>query len=517
VEFRILGPLEVLVDGEPLPPLGPKQRALLAMLLLHVNEVVSSDRLIDELWPDEPESAAAALQASVSRLRKALGEGGSKLATVVPGYVLRLEPEELDLRLFERLVEDARSAEPTAAAESLREALALWRGPALADFTYDSFAQTTIARLEELRLLAVERRIEADFELGRHAELVPELEALVADHPLREGFRGQLMLALYRSGRQAEALDAFQSARRALVDGLGIDPSPMLQQLEKAILRQDPSLDLTPAQARQRSILAAGIGWGALEPLLVIAEALAREPVREVILGRLVRRRDDLAAAAAEVAAHRTALSERGALARSAVFTTSSPGADTARLAAEQDVDLVLVAAPPELLDDGDLAELLRAAPCDVAVVVGGDGAETGPVLVPFAGAEHDWTAIELGAWLAGSWQTPLRLAGPTMEGGRDASRLLASASLAVQRALGVAAEPLLVEPGEEGLAAAAREAAVAVVGLSDRWRKEGLGPTRSALVAAGRPTLLVRRGLRPGGLAPPENLTRFTWSLRAG
>ena len=516
MEFRILGPLEVLVGGERLPPLGPKLRALLALLLLHANEVVSSDRLIDELWSDEPESAAAALQASVSRLRKALGEGGSKLATVGPGYVLRLEPEELDLRLFERLIEDARSAEPAAAAESLGEALALWRGPALADFTYDSFAQTTIARLEELRLLAVERRIEADLELGRQADIVPELEALVADHPLREGFRGQLMLALYRSGRQAEALEAFQSARRALVDGLGIDPNPMLQELEKAILRQDPALDLAPAQTRQRSILVAGIGWGALEPLLVIAAALARQPVREVIVGRLVRRRDDLAAAAAEVAAHREALSGRGTLARSAAFTTSSPGADMARLAAEQNVDLVLVPAPPKLLDDADLAELLRTAPCDVAVVAG-DGAETGPVLVPFAGAEHDWTAIELGAWLAGSWQTPLRLAGPTMEGGRDASRLLASASLAVQRALGVAAEPLLVEPGEEGLAAAARKASVAVVGLSDRWRKQGLGPARSALVASGRPTLVVCSGLRPGGLAPPENLTCFTWSLRAG
>ena len=517
MEFRILGPLEVLVGGERLPPLGPKQRALLAMLLLHANEVVSSDRLIDELWPDESESAAAALQASVSRLRKALGEDGGKLATVGPGYVLQLEPEELDLRLFERLVEDARSAEPAAAVEILREALALWRGPALANFTYDSFAQPTIARLEELRLLAVERRVEADLELGRHAELVPELEALVADHPLREGFRAQLMLALYRSGRQAEALEAFRSARRALVDGLGIDPSPMLQELEKAILHQDPSLDLTPAPARQRSILAAGIGSGALEPLLLIAAPLARRPVREVIVGRLVRRRDDLAAAAADVASHREALSESGTLARSAVFTTSSPGADTARLAAEQDVDLVLVPAPPELLDDGDLAELLRAAPCDVAVVVGDDAAEAGPVLVPFAGAEHDWTAIELGAWLAGSWQTPLRLAGPTTERGRDASRLLASASLAVQRALGVAAEPLLVEPGEVGLAAAAREAAVSVVGLSNRWRAEGLGPTRSALVATGRPTLLVRKGLRPGGLAPPDNLTRFTWSLRAG
>jgi hypothetical protein len=220
------------------------------------------------------------------------------------------------------------------------------------------------------------------------------------------------------------------------------------------------------------------------------------------------------ARAAEEVGDKCLALTERGVLARSAVFTTSSPGADVARLAAEQDVDLVLVTAPPALLDDVDLGELLRTAPCDVAVVVG-DIARPGPVLVPFAGAGHDWTAIELGAWLAGSWRAPLRIAGPAVEGGRDSSRLLASVSLAVQRALGVAAEPLLVEPGPDGLAAAGREVAVAVVGLSDRWQKEGLGPARSALAAAGQPTLLVRKGLRPGGLAPPENLTRFTWSLR--
>jgi hypothetical protein len=135
---------------------------------------------------------------------------------------------------------------------------------------------------------------------------------------------------------------------------------------------------------------------------------------------------------------------------------------------------------------------------------------------VPFSGTEHDWSAIELGAWLAGNWDVPLRLAGPAVEGGRDASRLLASASLAVQRALGVAAEPFLVEPGPDALVAAASEVAVSVVGLPERWRKGGLGAARAALAESGQPTLLVRKGLRPGGLAPPENLTRFTWSLRA-
>ena len=516
MEFRILGPLEVIVDGEQLPPLGPKQRALLALLLLHGNEVVPSDRLIDELWPNEGESDAAALQASISRLRKALRRGGARIETSAPGYVIRLDPGDLDLHAFEQLLQEAVGVDPERAADRLREALALWRGPPLADFAYEAFAAAAIGRLEELRLLALERRIAADLTLARHHDLVPELEVLVADHPLREGFRAQLMLALYRAGRQANALEAYQAARRVLVDELGIEPAPALQALEKAILRHDPELDLEPAQAPRRSILAAASVGHPLEPLLAIAEPLSRRPLREVIVGRLVRKRDELEAATRDVAERCAALSGRDVLARSAVFTTSSFGEDTARLAAEQDVDLVLVSAPPELLGDGDLARLLRAAPCDVAVVVG-EPAEPGPVLVPFAGAEHDWGAIELGAWLAASWRASLRLAGPARADGRDASRLLASASLAVQRALGVAAEPVLVEPGSGALAAAAREAAVAVVGLSDRWERDGLGPTRSALARGDRATLLVRKGLRPGGLAPSQNLTRFTWSLRAG
>ena len=166
MEFRILGPLEVVVDGERLPPLGRKQRSLLALLLLHANEVVSSDRLIDELWPEESESAAAALQASVSRLRKALGAGAGILETSAPGYVLRPGPGQLDLHAFEQLLERAEREDPTTAARTLRDALALWRGAPLADFAYDTFAQAAIGRLAELRLLALERRIAADLALG---------------------------------------------------------------------------------------------------------------------------------------------------------------------------------------------------------------------------------------------------------------------------------------------------------------------------------------------------------------
>jgi hypothetical protein len=250
--------------------------------------------------------------------------------------------------------------------------------------------------------------------------------------------------------------------------------------------------------------------------LLAVAEPLARHPPRELILARLLCDRASLPSVSAETSVQRQELAARGLVARTAVFTSSAPGADAARLACEQDVDLVLVRADDDLADP-ELVDLLRAAPCDVAAVVGESTGSSGPVLVPFTGGEHDWAAVEVGAWLAASWETPLTLAGPAADGARDSSRLLASASLAVQRALGVAAEPLLVEPAPDALVAAGKGAAACVVGLPERWRKTGLGPARSALARSGRPTLLVRKGLRPGGLSPPENLTRFTWSLRSG
>ena len=213
----------------------------------------------------------------------------------------------------------------------------------------------------------------------------------------------------------------------------------------------------------------------------------------------------------------RAGLLERGLRARAAGFVSAEPVGDLVRLASEQDVDLILVDGSPELLHDASLAELLARAPCDVAVLVG-QRKTSGPVLVPFVGAEHDWTAVELGAWVAGALDVPLLLAGPRdATDGRDASRLLASASLAVQLTLGVMAEPLLVEPGPNALLAAAEDAGLVVVGLTERWRKEGLGPVRETLAAKARsPVVLVKRGLRPGGLAPPERRTRFTWSIKA-
>ncbi len=242
MEFRILGPLEVRRDGVPLSPGGPKQRALLALLLLHANEPVSRAALIDGLWGERPpETAAKALQVYVSQLRRALGR--ELVRTRPGGYQLVVQPDALDLGRFERLVAEARAATPSAAAPKLREALGLWRGAALADFADESFAQTEIGRIEELRLAAAEALAEAELALGRHAELVAELEGLVARNPLRERLRGQHMLALYRSGRQAEALEAYQAARSKLVEELGIEPGRALQELERAILRQDPALD----------------------------------------------------------------------------------------------------------------------------------------------------------------------------------------------------------------------------------------------------------------------------------
>ncbi len=532
MEFRILGPLEVWHDGDEVPLGGPKPRALLSVLLLHPNQVVPTDRLLDELWGEEaPERGTAALRVNVSRLRKALPR--DVLTTRAPGYCLRVEPDALDLDRFERLVDEGRSllARGLAgeASNRLGEALSLWRGPALADFAYESFAQAAISRLEEIRLAAVELRIEADLVLGRHDELVGELEALVAEHPHRERLRGYLMRALYGSGRQAEALDTYQDARRALVDGLGIDPSPALHELERAILRQDPSLDAgttTPVRVgavAERSILVAITDETRVDALLAVAEPLARDPRRVVVLARLVRDAADLQPASAWLEEHRATLDGRDVAARAASFTSAAPGKELARLATELDVDLLLTDAPEELLVDGSpdeqLTALLEGAPCDAALLVSKDATPEGHVLVPFGGADHDWAAVELGAWLARATGAPLRLAGAAAvpeQGKRDASRLLSHGALAVQRVLGLSAEPLLTPPGEEGMLEASRDAGLLVVGLSTRWHDEGLGPARLRLAReASPPTLFVRRGLRPGGLAPPAALTRFTWSIR--
>jgi predicted ATPase/DNA-binding SARP family transcriptional activator/class 3 adenylate cyclase len=254
VEFRILGPLEVLDGDRPVPLPRGRGRTLLALLVLRADEVVSTDRLIDWLWGETPPpTAITALHGLVSSLRKRLepargvGEAPAIIETRPPGYVLAIDRGEVDAHRFRRLLEEVAGASAPERAAKLRTALGLWRGSALADFRYEPFAQTDIAVLEELRMAAIEERIDADLALGRHAELVGELKDLTAEQPLRERLRGQLMLALYRSGRQAEALEIYRTTRRVLVEELGIEPGPALQALEQAILRQDASLDLQPA------------------------------------------------------------------------------------------------------------------------------------------------------------------------------------------------------------------------------------------------------------------------------
>jgi len=256
LEFGILGPLEVRCGGRPVPVGGPRQRALVGLLLCHANRVVSRDELIDELLGDQPrESAERMLRVQISRLRKVLAVGGSGPPRVVarpPGYLLRVQDGELDLQVFEQRVAAGRRAleqgDPRAAAALLVAAQALWRGRPLADLEFESFARFEIQRLEADRLVAVEEWIEAELALGHHAAVCPELGQLVAEHPLRELLRGQLMLALYRSGRQADALDTYRAGRLLMVEELGIEPGPGLRRMHEQVLAADPALDL-PAPA----------------------------------------------------------------------------------------------------------------------------------------------------------------------------------------------------------------------------------------------------------------------------
>jgi DNA-binding SARP family transcriptional activator len=529
LDFRILGPLEVTADGGPIRLGGPKQRATLAILLLNVNRVVSVDRLADDLYAGAaPVTAVTQVQRQISELRKLLGtEHG--IETQPPGYVLRLAPEQLDLQRFERLAADAGSAlerdDAEGAAELLRDALELWRGAPLADLGYESFAQPAITRLEEIRLSALEQRIDAELRLGRHAQLVGELEQLLAENPLQERFAEQLMLALYHSGRQAEALNVYRAARERLVEALGLEPTSRLQALERAILAHSPSLEPvgTGSDAGElgRAILVVASGAERFDGLLAVAEPLGVLPGRELVVACLLEHERDLEHEAAAMGERRASLA---APTRVAVFTTNDRPGDIARLADSSDVGLVLLDAPRGL--DGErlpreLATVLESSPADVGIlpVSASESAGSG-VFVPFGGGEHDWAALELGAWLASATGRALSLVGTKAEsasGRRDASRLLADAALAAQRVVGVDTRPVLAEPTEDALIASVESAALVVAGISPRWRSEGIGAMRRALVRrAGPPVLLVHRGPRPSVLAPREARTHFTWSLES-
>jgi DNA-binding SARP family transcriptional activator len=529
LEFRILGPLEVVGDEGAVALGGPKQRATLAILLLDANRVVSVDRLADDLYAGAaPVTAVTQVQRQISELRKLLG--ASTIETRAPGYIIRLGPDQLDLQRFERRAEAAtreleRGSARTAAL-LYAEALDLWRGPPLGDFANESFAQIRIERLEEIRLAALEQQIEAELALGSHTRLVGELEQLVAEHPLRERFRGQLMLALYRSGRQAEALAVYRSVRETLVEELGIEPGPALRELERAILAQEPSLDLGRAVAApalpRGAVLVLPSAEAGLDALLTIAEPLARGSTLEVIIARLLSDPAKLADEAAVLNARRESVSVTS---RAAAFTTQDAVGDLVRLTAAHAVELVLIDAPREVEADelpDELAAILERSPADVGIAVGSplDPERGAGVFVPFGGGEHDWAALELGAWLASALGAPLTLVGTHADadhGRRDASRLLADASLAVQRVVGVETTPLLAEPTEEALVRAVEPAHVVFAGISPRWRREGIGAARRTLVRDARPpVVLVHRGLRPGGLAPQESRTRFSWSIEA-
>jgi DNA-binding NarL/FixJ family response regulator/DNA-binding SARP family transcriptional activator len=291
VEFRILGPLEVFDDSGPVELGRLKERLVLAVLLLHANEVVSRERLIDELWGESPPpTARKAVNVYVSQLRKALTRNGrDPIATADGGYRIAVAVDELDVAQLRQLLaaarEQAAAGELEAAAVLLREALALWRGPTLGGLLLESHGRDEVAQLDELRLAALMDRIDCDLALGRHEDVLGELHVLIGEYPLRERLRAQLMLALYRADRQADALDAYQQARDLLVEELGVDPSPALQRLQKGILAQDPALELPGGVAVPNGVARPAQDARSPATRVVLAEDhyLLREGMRQLL------------------------------------------------------------------------------------------------------------------------------------------------------------------------------------------------------------------------------------------
>jgi DNA-binding SARP family transcriptional activator len=513
-EYRLLGPLEVVRDGEPVALGGRRQRSTLAILLLDAGRVVSVERLADDLYAGAtPPTAVTQVQRQVSELRRLLPE--ARLETVPPGYVLRVEPEQIDLHRFERLVaqgvERLEREDPVEARAAFGAALDLWRGPALADLANEPFAAPAIGRLEELRLVAHERRLEADVALGRVAEAVPELEQLVSTHPLRERLVELLMLALYRGGRQAQALAVYRAQRDLLADELGLEPGPALRKLEVAILQQDAGLAAARPADSEPVVVAVALEQSP-SPTLVAVSATA---ATQTILLQLVGSETRLTAAAAALEELRSRL---GGSARAAAFVAADWGEEVRSFAAAYDAALVVVDAPSTLAAALP-ATLLHSSPCDVGLVFRGDAPSTAAdVYVPFGGGEHDWAALELATGIARAGGRRLKLVGTsaTSDGRRDASRLLADAALAVQRAFGIASAPVLAPASAGALAAVVDDGGLVVTGIGSRWRSDGLDPVRASLVAdVSPPVILVHRGPRPGVLAPRESRTRFSWSVQ--
>jgi DNA-binding SARP family transcriptional activator len=540
VSLGLLGSVELRRDGVLVPVGAAKKRMILAVLGLSGGEVVSADRLIDALWGERPPpSSGKALQVYVSQLRDAVEpnrRAPSVIVSQAPGYALALAPQAVDVRVFERLWDEGRrlrgSDSPDSAAEVLARALALWRGPPLADLAYEEAFTQDVSRLEEMRWTCLEDRIDADLAAGRHADVIADLEELTHRYPLRERACGLLMLAYYRSGRQADALHAYRRMRATLVGELGLQPSRVLAELERRILQQDPALDETVVRAsprratgpapQMRTILAVGESAGSLTGLLQVASPLARGTGAELVVvsvlpDPIVQGVDVLAAATRELSDLRARLEEDGVVARVAAFSTPTPGADLVKFAAHHDVAMIIAnGASIGGRWRTTISELLASATCDVVLSFrDGDPPPRTTVLVPFGGGEHDWAALELAAELARLADVPLVLAGAAAQAGADASRMLAVASLIVQRTFGLTPEPVIVASGAAGVLERARGARLIVVGVSARYRSDGLGHSREMIVREARvPVLAVRHGRRPGLLAPPERLTRFGWSL---
>jgi DNA-binding SARP family transcriptional activator len=331
---------------------------VLAVLLLNANQVVSTERLLNDVWGEElPSAGGTALRVRVSQLRGALAPDGDVIATRSPGYVINLEPDQLDVHRFERLLREADRAlardDAAAAAATLEEALALWRGPALADLAYEGFAQGAIRRLEELRMSAREQHIGAQLALGGHPRLLAELQELVAAHPLRERLWAHLMLALYRDGRQAEALETYRRARKTLADEVGIEPGAELRALEHSILNQAPELGGRVEAARSARVLLALPGSeDGVAPLARLGSLLAGHIRAEPIVSAVVPDEQALAGMMERL----KELRGRAADVRSAAFTSDDPGADITRLASEHDVALMLMDAPADTLRGAGLA-----------------------------------------------------------------------------------------------------------------------------------------------------------------
>ena len=543
VEFAILGPLEARDAEGQIRISGTKQLGLLALLLLRANQFVPIPRLIEELWPYEPPAQPVeAVQELVYQLRKTIernAQRGSVVERNADSYRIIVGPAGLDLYRFERLVRKAADARHGGdlrfASSTLREALDAWRGAPLANVTVDPLtaAHAEITRLHELRLGALVDRIEVELDLGFAEEAVPELEALILEHPLDERLRALLMLALYRSGRQADALSVFQETRSALRDDLGIEPGRRLQELQQSILRHDPELDPVKASgsgtaaqtSRGRTVIVIAEQEAQVDSLLRLSSALARSQLaRELIFALVVGESDLLARASGVAEKWRASLTGQGIEARTAAFTSPSAAAEAVRLATREDVDLLLMACPPELAAEGvipaGLRLVLAEAPCDVALVREGTGDAYAAqrILVPFGGLRHDWAALETAAWVAKALHVPLALLGIDARdenGGRDASSVLADASLLLQQVVGMSAEPRLAAAPQEALLQAADEPALLVVGLPDRWYQSGIGPLRQALAQPSHASLLfVRSGSRPSGLNPPETSPVFRWSV---